>query len=105
MTESIHQRLSDRVLQALELSNSQNDADISELLARALEMSLTRGAGGADFVERREFESRVSAALETADKLKNPKCFLTVACGLPSLVRARQTGCAFNIAPRSCANK
>ena len=43
-------RLSDRILSALELSLDQNDLKIAEILTNALEMSMTRKAGGGEFV-------------------------------------------------------
>ena len=57
------QRLADRVLDALTLAVEQRDVETSELLARALERSMTRNAGGAAFTERRTFSSDVEKAL------------------------------------------
>lgn len=65
-----YQRLSDQILQALTLSLSQKDVAISDLLSRALEMSMTRNAGGRDFIERRDLSDDVEAALEKLDLLK-----------------------------------
>jgi hypothetical protein len=73
MTEAVFKRLSDHILDALELSVSQRDVDISDHLARALEMALTRNAGGADFVERREFSDRVAEALSQVEMLKKAR--------------------------------
>ena len=56
-------RLADRILEALQLAVAQKDADTGKLLARALEMSMTRRAGGADFTERRSFSAEVEQAL------------------------------------------
>ena len=42
-----YQRLSDLILEAMSLSLSQKDVAISDILSRALEMSITRNAGGA----------------------------------------------------------
>ena len=53
--ESAKIRLSDRILSALQLSVEQKDVDISELLKRALDLSMTRNSGGEDFVERRMY--------------------------------------------------
>ena len=65
------QRLSDRVLEALQMSLAQDDLSISEILAHALELALTRGAGGEDFVERREFSSDVEQAFNDLDELRS----------------------------------
>ncbi len=69
MSEQYH-RLSDKVLEALELSLAQKDVAISELLCRSLEMAMTRGAGGKGFVERREFSDAVEKALQRLSELK-----------------------------------
>ena len=63
-------RLSDKVLEALQLSLEQKDIGISELLSRCLEMSMTRDAGGRGFVERRDFSEDVEKALNQFDMLK-----------------------------------
>ena len=47
-------RLSDLIVEALQLAIRQKDVAIGDMLSRALEMSLTRNAGIRDFVERRE---------------------------------------------------
>lgn len=71
MTEPvILQRLADRILDALTLSIAQSDVEISELLARALERSMTRNAGGAGFTERRTFSSEVEQALADLSTLR-----------------------------------
>ena len=44
-----YQRLSDLILEAMSLSLSQKDVAISDILSRALEMSITRNEGGARF--------------------------------------------------------
>jgi hypothetical protein len=69
-TDKIYFRLSDRILEALKLALEQKDIAISELLTRSLEMSMTRGAGGRGFIERREFSDEVEKALATFDQLK-----------------------------------
>ena len=56
-------RLSDRILQALELSLKQQDLKISELLTRALEMSMTRNTGGGEFIERRDYPPEIEDAM------------------------------------------
>ncbi len=63
-------RLSDKILDALMLSLEQKDLPISDLLTRALEMTMTRGAGGRDFIERRDFSTDVEKALADLDSLK-----------------------------------
>jgi hypothetical protein len=68
--DKIYFRLSDRILEALKLSLEQKDIAISELLTRSLEMSMTRGAGGRGFIERRDFSADVEAALSRFDALK-----------------------------------
>lgn len=71
MTDSKkYERLSDRILEALDLSIRQRDVEISSVLARALEMAMTRGAGGRDFVERREFTDEVEKTLLALDELR-----------------------------------
>ncbi|MCB1537701.1 MAG: hypothetical protein H6865_05140 [Rhodospirillales bacterium] len=63
-------RLSDRVLYALQLSLEQNDLVVSERLARALEIALTRTPDGHRYVERRDFTTDYDAAMKTLDKLR-----------------------------------
>lgn len=68
--EQAHRRLSDRVLEALDLSISQKDIEISEMLINVLDLSMTRGAGGADFVERRDYTEKYEAIVERFNTLK-----------------------------------
>ena len=70
MSKRDYERLSDKVLEALNLALEQDDATIADLLSRALEMAMTRNAGGKDFVERREFADDVEKALVKLDKLR-----------------------------------
>ena len=70
MAEKGQERLSDLVLVALTFALKQKDFAVSELLKSALEMSMTRGAGGKDFVERREFADEVQEALISFDALR-----------------------------------
>lgn len=70
MADSQYQRLSDKILDALKLSIAQKDIDVSEILNHALQMSMTRGAGGKDFVERRDFAEDVEKALEQYEALR-----------------------------------
>ena len=65
-----HKRLSDRVLEALNLAIEQDDVDIAEMLVSTLELAVTRGAGGPDFVERRDFSEDMEKALDKFDELK-----------------------------------
>jgi len=63
-------RLSDRILFALELSLQQQDLGISELLNRALEIAMTRNSGGGEFIERRDYPQEVEDAMAALRKLK-----------------------------------
>lgn len=63
-------RLSDAILKAVEVALDQGDALIAEQLMRNLELSLTRNAGGADFVERRSYPDEIQAAIEKLEALK-----------------------------------
>ena len=65
-----YQRLSDLVTQAMRLALDQKDVAIADILSRALEMSLTRNAGGRDFLERREMSDDVNKALDDLIALK-----------------------------------
>ena len=65
-----YQRLSDLVTQAMRLALDQKDVAIADIRARALEMSLTRNAGGRDFLERRELSDEVNKALDDLVSLK-----------------------------------
>lgn len=49
---------------------AQKDLAIADILSRALEMAMTRGAGGRDFIERREFTDEVEVALNKLDALR-----------------------------------
>lgn len=64
------QRLADRVLDALTLAIEQGDIETADLLARALERSMTRNAGGVAFTERRTFSSDVEKALADLSALR-----------------------------------
>ena len=64
------ERLSDRIIYALELALSQQDIELSEILNRALEMSLTRNSGGGEFVERREYPKEIEKMLGELRRLK-----------------------------------
>lgn len=73
MVEKNNERLADRILTALDMAITQEDVDIAEMLENALEMALTRGAGGKDFVERRDFSEDVESALDRLDILRSRK--------------------------------
>lgn len=65
MTESAEKlRLSDLILQALQLSINQEDVAISDLLKQALDLSMTRNSGGSEFVERRVYPDEINEALQ-----------------------------------------
>jgi hypothetical protein len=64
-------RLSDRILSALELALQQKDLKISELLVRALEMSMTRNTGGGEFVERRDYPPEIEKAMDMLYDLRD----------------------------------
>ncbi len=64
-------RLSDRILFALELALEQNDLMIAETLAQALEIAMTRNAGGGEFVERREYPVALERALQDLSMLRD----------------------------------
>lgn len=69
--EDINQsRLSDRVLYALEGALEQEDLLIAEKLVQALDLSMTRGSGGNDFVERRGYPERIENALARFETLR-----------------------------------
>lgn len=63
-------RLSDKILDALKLAVRQKDVAIGELLNRALEMAMTRGAGGRAFIERREFSDELEATMDAFEALR-----------------------------------
>jgi hypothetical protein len=65
-----HLRLSDRILDALELAIVQNDLDIAILLDHALDKAMTRKTGGGEFVERRSYTERMENAQERLSILK-----------------------------------
>ncbi len=65
-----YKRLSDRILFALELAVEQGDIQISDALVSAMEHSMTRATGGANFQERRELAPEYDAVLAQYDELK-----------------------------------
>jgi hypothetical protein len=71
LTELSKIRLSDRILSALELSLEQDDIKISELLTRALELSMTRNTGGGEFIERRDYAPEIERAMKKLFALRD----------------------------------
>ena len=69
-TDKAYLRLSDLVTQAMRLALDQKDVAIADILSRALEMSLTRNAGGRNFIERRELSDEIDKALDDLIALK-----------------------------------
>lgn len=63
-------RLSDRILFALEMALEQEDVELGEMLARALELAMTRNTGGGEFIERRDYPPAIENALNTLDAIK-----------------------------------
>lgn len=63
-------RLSDRILFALELALEQKDIELSEALNNALELSMTRNTGGGEFIERRDYPKEIETALAQLRELK-----------------------------------
>lgn len=63
-------RLSDRILDALELSIQQQDVEIAVLLDHALVKAMTRNTGGGEFVERRSYTERMEAAQDALQIMK-----------------------------------
>jgi hypothetical protein len=63
-------RLSDRILFALELALEQQDLELSEGLNNALELAMTRNTGGGEFVERRDYPKEIETALVQLRALK-----------------------------------
>lgn len=64
-------RLSDRILSALELALQQDDLKVSELLLRAMEVSMTRNTGGGEFIERRDYPPEIEKAMERLYALRD----------------------------------
>ncbi|MBN8520894.1 MAG: hypothetical protein J0L77_03235 [Alphaproteobacteria bacterium] len=64
-------RLSDRILEAMELALQQKDPEIAELLNRALDLSMTRNTGGGEFIERRDYPKIIEDAIDTLRQLQS----------------------------------
>ena len=63
-------RLSDRILNALDLALQQEDVYISEMLVKALEVAMTRNTGGGEFIERRDYPPEMEDALNRLADIK-----------------------------------
>lgn len=63
-------RLSDRILFAMEMALDQEDAELADALAKALELAMTRNTGGGEFIERRDYPPEIEAALDKLKELK-----------------------------------
>ena len=70
-TNAAFSRLSDRILSALELAINQKDILIAEQLLRALELAMTRNAGGKNFKEKRDYPPSIADAINRLELLKN----------------------------------
>ena len=68
--EENYKRLSDHVLRSIELAIEQEDTDIAESLVSIMDKVMTRGAGGVDFNERRDYPPEMEAALSKLAALK-----------------------------------
>ncbi len=64
------QRLSDRVLYALNLALEQEDVKVADALAKALDLSMTRNSGGGEFVERRDYPKYIEDSLSRLTELR-----------------------------------
>ena len=64
------QRLSDRILYALNLAIEQEDVRCANALAEALDLAMTRNAGGGEFVERREYPKYIEDMMARLRVLK-----------------------------------
>lgn len=71
MSESKPLRLSDRILDSLELALHQEDIQIAELLTNALELSMTRNTGGGEFIERRDYSEDLVSAIGRLKELRD----------------------------------
>lgn len=65
------ERLSDRILYAMDLALDQEDIAIADMLSNVLEASVTRNAGGQNFVERRKYPEGFQEAFLRLQKLKD----------------------------------
>lgn len=65
-----YNRLSDKILEALQVALKQEDVLIAQILTDALEMSMTRNTGGGEFIERRNYPKEVEDAMAKLRALK-----------------------------------
>lgn len=63
-------RLSDRIVNALDLAVEQQDLKVAEKLNQALELSMTRNTGGGEFIERREYPPEIEQVVERFEELR-----------------------------------
>lgn len=63
-------RLSDHILSAIQIAIEQKDVEIAESLIKSLELSLTRNAGGGEFVERRNYPEQLKNVTSELEKIK-----------------------------------
>jgi hypothetical protein len=70
VAEKEYVRLADWILDALKVALDQKDLAVADLLMSALELTMTRGAGGKDFTERRDFSAEVEEAMNQRDALR-----------------------------------
>lgn len=68
--EENHERLADKIVGALELAVEQEDLAIATSLGSALELALTRCAGGAGFTERRDLSEKISVSMSKLETLR-----------------------------------
>lgn len=66
-------RLSDRILYALELALQQEDLEVADILNQALDLAMTRNTGGGEFVERRDYSREIERALEQLAALRKKR--------------------------------
>lgn len=64
-------RLSDTIVEALNLALKQKDVVVAAPLVKALEISMTRGTGGESFYERREYPENIRILLDKLDALQD----------------------------------
>jgi len=62
--------LSDRILSALQISLQKEDLKIPELLTKAMEQSMTRNAGGGEFIERRDYPPEMEEVMGQLHELR-----------------------------------
>ncbi len=70
MAEKKYQRLSDRILEAMNLALDQKDVAIADLLRRALEMTLKRNASSRSQIDRRSAVEEITKAIAKLEALK-----------------------------------